>query len=206
MGFEGINVDIPQGEPAHCERARELHPPAAYGKKRRRYAAVVGNVLFYAALTGVLIMVLLYGSQHGSGIMGYSMFTVLSGSMEREIPEGSLIIVKRVEPETIEVGDDITFRKDMNTTVTHRVVKIYEDYKGGGARGFETKGLENPSADDEIVLAGNVVGCVVFHTGSMGEALAYAREHMVLVFVLLVGVVVLCITLKILFSGRKKGS
>jgi signal peptidase len=133
-------------------------------------------------------------------------FTALSGSMEREIPEGSLIIVKRVEPETIQVGDDITFFKNANTTVTHRVVNIYEDYEGSGVRGFETKGIENPMADEDIVYADNVIGRVIYHTAAVGEFFNYIKEHIVMVAALLIGILILCIALKVLFSEGKRPS
>jgi signal peptidase len=176
----------------------------SYRKPRRRVAATIGNILFYLTLVAILIAGLAYGSQNVRSIFGYSMFTALSGSMEREIPEGSLIIVKRVEPESIQIGDDITFFKDANTTVTHRVMNIYEDYEGSGVRGFETKGIENPMADPDIVYADNVIGRVVYHTGNIGVAVTYVKEHIVIVSLLLIGILVLCISLKIVFSGGKK--
>ena len=52
--------------------------------------------------------------------MGYEIYNVVSGSMEPEIPVGSILYVKRAEPEEIIPGDVIAFRRD-GSVITHRV-------------------------------------------------------------------------------------
>lgn len=42
-------------------------------------------------------------------IAGYQIYTVISGSMEPEIPTGSLVYVKNTAPSGIEKGDVIAF-------------------------------------------------------------------------------------------------
>jgi signal peptidase I len=165
----------------------------------------VADVLFYTALLAVLVVGLVFGAQGGRNLFGYSLFTVLSGSMQREIPQGSLVIVREVKDMAdIQVGDDITFMKDKDTTVTHRVERIFEDYEGSGERGFETKGLENPLPDKEIVYAANVLGRVVYHIAGVGDTLVWIRDRWILVAGLVAGLIVLYGTLKILFSGGNK--
>ncbi len=41
-------------------------------------------------------------------MLGYQMYTVLSGSMSPAIETGSIAVVKPVAPESIQVGDVIT--------------------------------------------------------------------------------------------------
>jgi signal peptidase len=179
-------------------------PDSPIRKRRRRPVSVIFDVLFYATLVGVLCMGLLYGSRGGRDVFGYSIFNVLTTSMQREIPKGSLVIVKDIGTDKIEIGDDITFLIDKNTTKTHRVIRIFEDYEGSGARGFETKGLENPLADEDIVYAANVVGKVVFHTKGIGDTLAWIKARWIFVLALFIGIFILCGTLKILlFDGGK---
>ncbi|MDR2752811.1 MAG: signal peptidase I [Oscillospiraceae bacterium] len=174
--------------------------PKKHAKKRkRRPASVLFNVLFYAALAGILCVGLLYGAQGGRNIFGYSMYTVLTPSMQREIPQGSLVLVKETDTQALQVGDDITYLTDATTTISHRVVRIFENYEGSGARGFETKGLENAMADKEIVYASNVVGRIVFHTAGVGDTLTWIKARWVFVLALLIGFFILCDALKIVF-------
>ena len=54
--------------------------------------------------------------------MGYEVYNVVSGSMEPEIPVGSVVYVKGVEPETVEEDDIIAFQSE-DSIITHRVVR-----------------------------------------------------------------------------------
>ena len=54
--------------------------------------------------------------------MGYEVYNVVSGSMEPEIPVGSVVYVKGVEPETVEEDDIIAFQSE-DSIITHRGVK-----------------------------------------------------------------------------------
>ncbi len=45
----------------------------------------------------------------GSRLVGYRVFNIVSGSMAPEYNVGDLIYVKEVKPETVKVGDVITF-------------------------------------------------------------------------------------------------
>jgi signal peptidase len=176
----------------------------SYRKPNRRVATIIGNILFYLTLVAILIAGLAYGSQNGRSIFGYSMFTVLSGSMEREIPEGSLIIVKRVEPESIKIGDDITYIREDNSTVTHRVMTIYENYENSGVRGFVTKGIDNPEDDPSVIHPDNVIGVVQFHVSNIGAILSYISANVWIIaggFVLLL---LLSITLRMFFNEVKR--
>jgi len=148
------------------------------------------DILFYVIIAFILIVTLVFGGKTHDGfhLFGYSGFTVLSGSMQREIPEGSLVITKAVEPETIEIGDDITFVRDDNATVTHRVVDIIEDYAGNGSRGFQTQGLENPEPDRDIVYADNIIGMVKYSVPELGFALSYASDNLGIVFIIFGGI------------------
>jgi signal peptidase len=150
-----------------------------------------------------LILGLTFGSSGIRNVFGYSIYTVLTDSMQREIPQGSLIVVRKTEPEDIQVGDDITFFMDRDTTKTHRVTRVFEDYEGSGERGFETQGLENPLPDPGIVYAANVVGRVIFHAAGVGDALAWIGNRWVPAAALLAGLIVLYGVLKILFAGGR---
>lgn len=66
----------------------------------------------------------------GSRLLGFEVYTVLSGSMEPEYSVGDLIYVKSVDANSIEVGDPITFILNEDLVVaTHRVVRIDAENK-----------------------------------------------------------------------------
>jgi signal peptidase len=86
-------------------------------------------------------------------LFGCSFYTVLSGSMERELPRGSLIAVRRTDHGDIRTGDDISFYTDGRATTTHRVIRVIQNYEARGVTAFETQGVENPRPDAAFVRA-----------------------------------------------------
>ncbi len=87
-------------------------------------------------------------------MFGYTLKSVLSGSMEPEFNTGSLILVKEItDVKELQKGDVITFMQDANTAVTYRIVGITkkEDHLL-----FKTKGDNNAAADSAPVSDENV--------------------------------------------------
>ena len=175
---------------------------------KKKFLKRLSDVLFYVVIAFILIATLGFsGRAHdGFSILGYSGFTVLSGSMQSEIPEGSLVITKDVDTGKIKIGDDITFVRDDNATITHRVVDIIEDYPVNGTRGFRTKGLENPEPDSEIVHEGNVIGLVEFSIPELGYTLSYISNHIGILFLILGGVLVATVALGKVLMRRDESS
>ena len=61
----------------------------------------------------------------GSRLVGLQVFNVISGSMEPTYSVGDLLYVKTVDPDSVKVGDPITFVLNEDLVVaTHRVVEI----------------------------------------------------------------------------------
>ena len=114
------------------------------------------NVLLFGVL-GIMIFVVIVSKASGgeANFLGYQLKIVLSGSMEPEMKTGSIIAVNPdFNVNELKEGDVITFLKDRETLVTHRITEI----KGGAEnRVFITKGDNNEVADLEPVLAENVV-------------------------------------------------
>lgn len=97
------------------------------------------------------------------GIGGYKPMMVLTDSMDPKIKSGDLIIIKEVDPNTLEEGDIITFfdpAGNGHTTVTHRIETRIDDPKSGLY--FETKGDNNNTSDSRPVKADAVVGIYLF--------------------------------------------
>ena len=112
----------------------------------------------------VVLMVLCAVFLMGSRLMGYRVFTVISGSMEPEYSVGDLIYVKAVDVNTIQVGDPITFILNEDLVVaTHRVVEI-----DAANQRFYTKGDANEIVDNEPVHFNNVIGVPQFAIPKLG--------------------------------------
>ena len=97
-------------------------------------------------------------------LAGMHAYTVLSGSMEPTYSVGDLIYVKKVEPQTIQVGDPITFVLNEDLVVaTHRVTAIDAENQR-----FTTKGDANEVEDAAPVHFNNLIGKPVFAIPLLG--------------------------------------
>jgi signal peptidase len=131
----------------------------------------------YQGITTLLValVVLLAIALVGVRLMGIHPYTVLSGSMEPTYPTGSLLYVKGVEVEELDVGDPITFLLDESTVATHRIVEVLSDSEDGALR-FRTQGDANDSPDANPVHSNNVIGKPVFALPYLGY-FAYAVQQ-----------------------------
>ena len=112
----------------------------------------------------VVLMVLCAVFLMGSRIMGYQVYTVISGSMEPKYSVGDLLYVKKIDVNTIKVGDDITFVLNEDLVVaTHRVVRVDAENQR-----FYTKGIANEVEDSEPVHFNNVIGVPKFSIPKLG--------------------------------------
>ncbi|MBU6423876.1 MAG: signal peptidase I [Chloroflexi bacterium] len=101
-------------------------------------------------------------------LSGHRLFVVDGASMEPAIQRGSLIVVRSALPETVDVGDVVTFQH-RGATITHRIAAIDA---ASGTRVFTTKGDANAVADPEAVAFDGHVGLLVASVPGLGYALA----------------------------------
>lgn len=116
-------------------------------------------------LIAIILIILLFlaGALFGPKLFGYDMLAVVSGSMEPNIPVGSIVYVREVPFEDIEVGDVISFNVSQDTLVTHRVEEIDENKQE-----ITTKGDANNTNDGEPISYSNVKGKVFFSIPFLG--------------------------------------
>ena len=95
--------------------------------------------------------------------MGYEEMAVLTGSMEPEYPVGSLIYVKQIDPNLLQVDDVITYRMGEDTVVTHRIVEM--NLKEGTVI---TKGDANEKEDGKPVEFNQIIGKAEFKIPYLG--------------------------------------
>ena len=160
-----------------------------------KYVLRVINVLA-AVIIALALLVLLRTVFTPAGevptLGGYSFMRTLTGSMEPAIPVQSFLITDDVNPETLQVGDIITFRSTQpnleGALNTHRITSVYEE---NGQLVFHTKGDANAVEDSEPVAAVNVVGKVVFVSAALGTVVSLFANPLVFLLLIVVPLVLL---------------
>ena len=194
--------------PPRAQNAQQAVPlqaeqvAAAPAPRKSKVGAFIGNVLFYGVMLALVVGVFVLRSGSGGASVSFAGYTaqiVLTSSMEKVIPKGSLVISKQVDPSTLQIGDDITYLVSQTTTITHRIIGITERYEDTGQRGFQTQGVMNDAPDKELVPAGNVIGKVVFHSIALGQAANFFSNNWpILIFLLVLLIVFIKVMQRIL--------
>lgn len=127
-------------------------------KENRTGCFLVGKGMQVLGTGLLLLLVLVCLPLTLPRMFGYHIYSVISGSMEPEIPIGSLLYIKEAEPEGMETGEVIAFygMGDAGAIITHRVV---ENRVVMGE--LITKGDANEKEDVRPVPYANVIGTVV---------------------------------------------
>lgn len=97
----------------------------------------------------LIVMIAIAGALLLPYVFGYQPLAVISPSMEPDYHVGSIVYVKKVEPEELKVGDAITFKLSDGSYATHYVISLDMDKReyvtqgkanntDDGARSFET--------------------------------------------------------------------
>lgn len=125
--------------------------------KNQRKSFLKTILKFCETVIGILIilicaMILIqrFSNNHKS-LFGYRLFRVETGSMIPKYNINDVLLVKEVDTENINVGDDITYTGNKSPyegmIITHQVI---EKNSEGDKIKFTTKGIANSSADPEI--------------------------------------------------------
>lgn len=96
----------------------------------------------------------------------YEVYNVVSGSMEPEMPIGSLALVEPIEPTAVREGDVIAFHSG-ESVITHRVTQNHT-FEGE----FVTKGDANEEEDMRAIPYEALIGQVIWHIPMVGGILA----------------------------------
>lgn len=105
---------------------------------------------------------------------------VTSGSMEPGIAVGSLLVVRTVDPETVQPGDVITYAGyTAQNLTTHRVLSRQHV---AGKLHFQTQGDANDTPDVDLAPAAGVVGRATLdvpYAGRTLSALSHPQTRMI---------------------------
>lgn len=138
-------------------------------RKKKNIGAIILRVLAGIMLIGVILMCVPLTVPR---LFGYQIYTVISGSMEPEIPLGSLVYVKSVDPETVAEGDVIAYYGSTDgSIITHRVV-----YNQTVVKSFVTKGDANDTEDMVPVEYERLIGVVEKTIPKAGQILTVFTE------------------------------
>lgn len=123
-------------------------------------------------------------------LTGFKIFSILTDSMDPTIPPGSLVLIHKVNPLDLEVGDVITFNADRlgeKIILTHRLAKteIQED----GQIRYYTQADGYYGLDSYETYAGDIIGQYILHIPYLGKIglflqSAYAIFMMVILFII----------------------
>jgi signal peptidase len=127
-----------------------------------------GQVLAWLVIAGTLgvLSICVLVPRVGGG----TPYTVLTSSMEPDFPPGTLVVVRPVALEDIDVGDVITFQlvSGRPEVATHRVVAI--SAAPDGSAEFVTQGDANPRPDENVVVPAQLKGELWYAVPELGRA------------------------------------
>lgn len=142
------------------------------------------TIVFAALVVIAVIFLVFYRPTILAGDTQYE--PVYTGSMVPSIGVGSVVAIKPVNPDNLEVGDVICYRFSETTSVTHRIIEVNDE-------GFITKGDANEDPDQLAVKKEDVIGKVVFTLPLIGYLSSFTRTA--------VGYICLVVTPAVLLIG-----
>lgn len=131
------------------------------------------NLILLISITIIAIVsaMIICGAAYTESI---KFLTVSGKSMEPTITSADMLVVARVNPKTLKVGDITVYEynehksKERTVTITHRIAEITED-------GFKTKGDAIDTIDDYTVKPSDIVGVVKFKIPYLGSFFRFAN-------------------------------
>jgi len=132
-----------------------------YKHARRAY-----DVMFLGFVTTLALFMV--------GAFTYQPQVIMSNSMHPVFSRGSMVIVKKVDPMDVKVGDIVQYKAPGHTT-THRVIKIDFAEDGSGKRVYTTQGDNSPSPDP-LVQGKQIVGVIRAQIPYVGYPTVWLNE------------------------------
>ena len=126
---------------------------------------IVGCIIWY------IITAKIYASKGEKYTPYFSLYTIISPSMEPNIKVYDVILNTRVDdPSKLKEGDVITFISSGNLsngmTITHRIIEVIEAKDG---LRFRTKGDNNQTPDGATVIPSNILGKTLLRIPQLGR-------------------------------------
>lgn len=128
--------------------------------------------IILSIIISLLLSIVIYCNTSFDGliakIFGIGLLEIQSGSMEKELSIGDIIMIK--ECENYEINDIITFKVDNSYLVTHRIIERKEN-------SFVTKGDNNNTVDEQEITKDKIEGKVIYNS----KLLKWLYNHWIIV-------------------------
>ena len=144
--------------------------------KRTAVALVVLLAVFMMIFTVISVTTF---NRNDRDLFGYKMYIVNSDSMAKtDFNAGDLILVKEVDPTTLDAGDIITFMsqdtESFGETITHKIRRRTVDAEGNP--GFITYGTTTDVDDDTVVTFPYILGQYQNHIPKLGHFFNFLKS------------------------------
>ncbi len=145
-------------------------------KKENSVIKFILVVIRNICLAGLITLVFAFAS-------GYKFLNILTGSMTPTMPIDTVVMIKHVPIDKVEVGDVVTFKQGKDN-VTHRVI----EKSGKGVKTvLTTQGdAAQNQGSHETVTERNFVGVVICHFPYLGVLLDIIRDNIIIITVCIV--------------------
>lgn len=146
----------------------------------QRILRILGSIIDILLIIAMLVVLFtIFNRDFFSKKTDIKALVVVSGSMEPIIPKGSLILIKKSDPASIEVGDIITFKVDLDDDneldlVTHIVAEINSD---GYSVAYKTKPNVVDEIDRWLIPSSDVLGEVEWSIPYLGYFALYLHKN-----------------------------
>ena len=166
----------------------------------------LGSILSWTALVLLIFIAIfllyvgvstkLYATRGSAFEPKFSLYTIISPSMQPNLNVYDTIIDKRVDNASeVEIGDVITFISTSSLsrgmTVTHRVIDIIK--AEDGTVQFQTKGDNNLTPDTAYVTESNILGRVILRLPQLGRIQFFLANQGGLLLVVVVPAIIVLI-------------
>lgn len=160
---------------------------------------IIKNILFGVTVAALILAIAIFSIPRVTDI---EYRAVRTGSMEPEIPVGSLVIVVPAPAEDIHVGDNVTFVTQSSQVVTHRVLETDPENQV-----YTTYGIANGADNrDAPVKYENIIGVAKFHIPAIGSAVVYldTLSGKIMAGTVILGLFILSLLLSVIASGKEQ--
>lgn len=156
----------------------------------KKITSALATIIFIICL--VLLALVMVTPKDAAGnkrvnVAGYSIMTVMTGSMEPAYQVGDIIVIRKTNENELQVKDVITFistDEELNgQPITHRIIDITEE---NGQKKFETKGDNNRIADETPVTSDRILGKVQLRIPFVGRAVNFMQTNRIAFFLIVI--------------------
>ena len=153
--------------------------------KRKEKTKIVKRIIEIVAIILIYnIILIIVSSINGKDfyMLGYKAYIVNTNSMEPTIKTGDIIIIKKVNSQSLNQGDVITFNQD-GEVITHRITKINLDEIDGQ---YITKGDNNNIEDTFKTKYENIIGKEILVIPYLGKVLQALDNQIIILIIFLI--------------------